>query len=307
MSSKIKDLRNDPRCSFNLIDLLTAFVPKDKTKYVELLYKLTNELTDEVDHDDLVELCHEYDIDVKMFDGMPTIHFYFFRSFLEYVYNRQDIINFKKFCEFNEKGLIKQNDISKYKSFEEINVEFHEAEEREKIKELDSQIIKIFEDNEWIVLKPLSYQSSLKYGADTKWCTASKDLSSHFDSYTKKGILIYVISRKTKLKVASFKSLSDNELTYWNQIDKRVDSSETGLPYSIIELIRDEMKSNPSTNQSLMNKINPKEVHLPPLLGRKPRSERHSMDEMFNTLLNDPISENRINRAYKSITGSSIF
>ncbi len=38
-------------------------------------------------------------------------------------------------------------------------------------KEMEKQIEKLFEDEQWLVLKPLSYLASKKYGASTKWCT----------------------------------------------------------------------------------------------------------------------------------------
>lgn len=314
MSSKISELKSHPNSTFNIVNLFMAFAPEGKTKYVELLNRLTNDMTESVDQESIDDLCDDYDLNPDIFNGIPSMHFYYFKAFLDFFYSRQDIINFKKFCEFNERGLIKKNDLSTYRTFEEINVEFHIAEEREKERNLENQIIKILEDDEWLVLKPLTYQSSLKYGNNTKWCTASKDLSSHFETYSKSGILIYVLNRKTGLKVASHKSLSSNELTFWNQTDKRVDSSETGLPYNIIEMIRDNMLETPVPNSSLSGLVKDNSIYNSDLVKPKTKAPTliprprpmPSLDDMFESLIDDQtVNERRFNKVYKSITGSS--
>jgi hypothetical protein len=57
------------------------------------------------------------------------------------------------------------------------------------------------------VVKPLSYLSSLKYGAGTKWCTASDQIIlTIFTNMPRRGILIYVINKKTGNKVAAYKN-----------------------------------------------------------------------------------------------------
>ena len=54
---------------------------------------------------------------------------------------------------------------------------------------------KVYEDGEWVVYIPHTYEASRKIGGDTSWCTASSD-SSYFNMYTKKGPL-YVNIRKS--------------------------------------------------------------------------------------------------------------
>ena len=50
-------------------------------------------------------------------------------------------------------------------------------------KEMEKQIEKLFEDEQWLVLKPLSYLASKKYGASTKWCTASDKEPDYYYRY----------------------------------------------------------------------------------------------------------------------------
>ena len=35
-------------------------------------------------------------------------------------------------------------------------------------------------DYDWLMLIPLTYQASCKYGANTQWCVASRDTDTHF-------------------------------------------------------------------------------------------------------------------------------
>ena len=54
---------------------------------------------------------------------------------------------------------------------------------------------KVYEDGEWVVYIPHTYEASRKIGGDTSWCTASSD-DRYFNMYTKDGPL-YVNIRKS--------------------------------------------------------------------------------------------------------------
>ena len=56
--------------------------------------------------------------------------------------------------------------------------------------------IKLYEDNDILVVKPLTHQSSCYYGSGTKWCTTMTGTPSYFDNYTSKGNLYYIILKK---------------------------------------------------------------------------------------------------------------
>ena len=85
------------------------------------------------------------------------------------------------------------------------------AEERkhrkEKEKELKKGIDKIYNDNNWLVLRPKTWEASCHYGAGTKWCTTSRETDRHFERETDRKSLIYVINKNlppdnTRYKVA---------------------------------------------------------------------------------------------------------
>jgi hypothetical protein len=85
----------------------------------------------------------------------------------------------------------------------------------------------IFEDDDYIFVEPKTHKGSLKYGANTKWCTASKSNPQTFISYTKKSFLVYLIDKKnskgTTSKVAFYSQGSNNplsgEIIMYNQND----------------------------------------------------------------------------------------
>jgi hypothetical protein len=54
----------------------------------------------------------------------------------------------------------------------------------------------VMEDDYYIILTPLTHQASVFFGLNTKWCTAMKDCSNHFDSYMQSGNLYYIIDKQ---------------------------------------------------------------------------------------------------------------
>jgi hypothetical protein len=56
--------------------------------------------------------------------------------------------------------------------------------------------VEILEENDsYILLRPLTHKASVKYGANTKWCTSGKNAGSLFNNYIRKGYLVYLISK----------------------------------------------------------------------------------------------------------------
>lgn len=66
--------------------------------------------------------------------------------------------------------------------------------EKERLAKKD--VDKIFEDSNFLVVKPLSYAASCYYGRQTKWCTASTNTSANYDKYSREGNLYYFIDKK---------------------------------------------------------------------------------------------------------------
>ena len=245
--SKIKDLKLNPDNNLNIISILELFSPDAKSKYTDTLLRLMKSTPNIKDH--IKEIKQYITSNFNFISGdslsqFSDIQLLLIYRFLDSFFNVQDLQTYRKFCEYNERGLITQNDLTKYKSFEEIMSSVSLAEMKVDMKEMESQIIKIHEDDEWLLLRPLTYASSKKYGSNTKWCTTQETNPEYFTKYTAKGVLIYCINKVNGYKVASFYSLDKNdpEFSYWNQKDSRIDSTDSELTLELIGFIRDYVK-----------------------------------------------------------------
>lgn len=233
--SKIGDLKANENNKVNLVKILELFCNGD-TKYVEMLLKLykTNGDSPSIK---VNAIGKKTGIEINRLKELTD-------NEIEIMYRLSDnnmlmshIKVFQKFINYNEKKLIDDNDLQSYKSFAEISHSVKKAEEKIALKELEKQIKKIYEDNEWLILIPLTYESSVKYGYNTKWCTASETTKEHYTSYTRDGLLIYIIE-KGKNKTAVYKKKNNNEISFWNQTDARIDSIQTNFPPNIMEIIK---------------------------------------------------------------------
>ena len=166
--------------------------------------------------------------------------------FCESIFTWGNMERFVEFTELMEKGVIDEKDISKYDSWDMLEMELYEAKNRELFKKSKKEIHKIFEDDNYMIFKPLTYPSSCSYGYQTKWCTAMIDDPAYFYSHSR-GILIYLIDKKENKKFAFYKQvpqpyeISDGHEQYifktYNQEDKQIDTIQTGLPIDILQII----------------------------------------------------------------------
>lgn len=88
---------------------------------------------------------------------------------------------------------------------------------------------KVFEDDNFLVIVPFTHQASCKYGAGTKWCTASKGDIEHWSEYILDGHnTLYYILDKTKsqsdnlYKVAVLIDDEGNVVEVRNALDKKI-------------------------------------------------------------------------------------
>jgi hypothetical protein len=256
--SRIEQLKKqNPNYTIEVIDIINSLF--GKVKYTELSINLIkNERNSHKKHyEDLIfELVNEYGQDMetmksKSYEEIRNI----FRVLSEY-YGHEKFHIFKKFVDYNEKNLIKENDLTKIKSFSELDLQVSLAELKMVDKDLEKQVIKLLETDEWLLVKPMSFLSSKKYGANTKWCTTQEKNPEYYLRYSRRGILIYCINKNTGDKVAAFKNLDEShekEISFWNSTDIRIDSIESGLPYQVMNVIKNEFENNSKPNWELLS------------------------------------------------------
>jgi hypothetical protein len=245
--SRIKDLRTNEDYNLNIVSILEMFSPEGKSKYTETLLRMMKNTPNLKDHSKEIKLVliDKFPfMEKSKLDLMSDVQLMLMYKFIDGFFNLEDLQKYRKFCEYNERNLIEENDLTKYKSFDQMIAAMGVAEMKSEEKELETQVIKIHEDGEWLLIRPLTFKSSCKYGANTKWCTTTEHNQEYYNKYAKRGVLVYCINKKTGYKVAAFYSLDKNEpeFSYWNQKDTRIDSTDSNLPLELIGFIRDYVK-----------------------------------------------------------------
>jgi hypothetical protein len=86
-----------------------------------------------------------------------------------------------------------------------INNAIDKKEEKTFVK--NEHINVLYECDNYLLLQPKTFRGSLKYGANTKWCTSSRTNESIFNRYSKGGFLVYLIS-KTKDKGSNYEKVA---------------------------------------------------------------------------------------------------
>lgn len=257
--SRINELKKqNPFLTIDGIDIITDLV--GKSKYTEMMVNLIkNDRMKEFDSEsrrkDYEYELKEFGYDEETIKNLDTTELMRRIMFMNHYIGHSNFRMFKDFIDLNERNLISQNDVTKYKTFRDVELQISLSELKNMDKELSKQTHKLYEDNEWLVVKPMSYQASLKYGASTKWCTASRENSDYYLRYSRKGILIYCINKITGDKVGAFKSLEqyEKETSFWDIVDQRIDSMESGLPNVVMDVIKKEFKEQVKSNFELLS------------------------------------------------------
>jgi hypothetical protein len=259
--SRLNELKRDnPSLILNVIEIINSLF--NKSKYTELSVNLIknyreNRMNNYDRADNLkLELIHEFKLDEDFINSKSNEEIINIHWCLVDYFGYYNFELIKKFEELNERNLIINNDLTKFKTFEELELEVSLAELKSVTKDLEKQTIKLYENDEWLVIKPMSFLASKKYGATTRWCTTMEHNPDYYLKYSRNGILIYCLNKKTGDKVAAYKSLStheNRETSFWDMSDIRIDSIESGLPNEIMEVIKNEFINMKKTNWDLLS------------------------------------------------------
>ena len=249
----IKKLKKENEVlNLSIANMLAKFDTTKTKKYSQFLVKMLNKKIEdwqaEIDSFRPViqsETIHQDPIEKTVpndsFENMLSRSF-----FCEYIFSWNKMQRFVEFTELMEKGVIDEKDISKYNSWDMLEEQLFEAKNRELFKKSKKEIHNIFEDDNYMIFKPLTYASSCSYGYQTKWCTAMINDPGYFYNHSR-GILIYLIDKKENKKFAFYRSfpqpyeMMDDHEQYvfktYNQEDKQIDTIQTGLPTNILKII----------------------------------------------------------------------
>ena len=248
-----------PDLNTTFLDLLKVLDPSDKNTYLEFLSKHTSDRLNTLQNIEEIngELINVYRIDENKIYSISVIKRRILLSFLNF-FSSDDIRTLNEFHNRKVKNKLIDSDITKLKSFDDMRKAISISQMKDIDKDLEKSVIKLHEDDTWLVLKPLTHLSSMKYGANTKWCTTSES-HDHFERYSRRGILIYSMNKKTGDKVATFYSIKNyeysepTEFSFWDQKDHRIDSLQSDLPRFILDLIFNETRTCTETNFDLLS------------------------------------------------------
>jgi len=232
--SRIDKLKEQhPELNITVIDILARVDPTDSYKYTEFLIK---ELKKSI-RDNLI-------VDMALGIGIELV-------------GNDNVVTLNEFEQHVKANRVQNKDISQYNSFEQIKEQVRIAEEIIRQKELEKQVEKLFEDDEYLVLIPLTKESNQTYGSNTKWCT-TMDYNGYWEKYFQSYKVIFVLNKQTGEKIAISKGIYANEgVKVWDQMDNDVSVFDTGLPSNIYEVVSKSL-SIAETNEEIYNRKFPK-------------------------------------------------
>lgn len=244
--------------NLSIIDILKIVDPSDKNTYLEFLTKNVEKKISDRTRYNRQEWIHELTYNdyfpKEKIESLSDYQINLFFSLLSNVIDREDIKTLNEYHQLKLKNRLTSTDLTKLKSFDDMAKIVSISNLAHVDKDLEKLIIKLHEDDEWLVIKPLTHFASQKYGSNTKWCTTSSS-PEHFRRYAIKGIITYFLNKKTGGKVASFFSLDkeDKEFSFWNMIDNRIDSLQSGLPKFILDIMLNDSRTCEHSNFDLLS------------------------------------------------------
>lgn len=292
--SRLNELKKQyPELNITVFDILCRLDNTKSHKYLALLCKLFAERFDFKKQNvgssvyghrikEIRERLQNYGIDCE---GLTTNQMYFMWHLSDH-FSHNLYSTFGEFSELMERGFIEKNDVTSYSSVDEMRGAITLASLREFSKEMENQVIKEYEDETWVIVRPLTFLSSLKYGAGTKWCTTSKHEKQYFERYWRTGILAYFINKKTGYKFAGYRDLDCRELSFWNAEDQRLDFLDVNVDDYLFSTVCKIFKSA-DTNKNLCSAELQEQVHQECLIGMEKVSELRVADEQPRHLVID--------------------
>ncbi len=89
----------------------------------------------------------------------------------------------------------KNKDINSYKTVKELEDQVKEIGQKLALKDLSNvsgNAVKLFEDENFLFLRPDDKNAVMKYGAGTKWCITMKN-ATYYEDYTEEGVVFYFL------------------------------------------------------------------------------------------------------------------
>lgn len=212
-----------PDLNVSIIDIISYLDPTDSYKYMEFLIK------------NFKRDSQYYSPNKEEFMGVMGV----------FLFGSGEIETLNEFERHSKANRIKIKDISQYSNFLKLNESVVLAEEIENRKKIEKQILKIYEDDTWFILTPLSFEASKVYGANTKWCTTQE---KYWYQYLTSHRLIYVLNKKINTKTAFSRNYRNDKFQAWTADDSEVSPMFIDwIPDELFLKIRKELQKDERT------------------------------------------------------------
>lgn len=139
---------------------------------------------------------------------------------------------------------LKGVDINGVRDYKELQKLTKKINEDLRMKKLEKYVKKIHESKTWLVVIPLSYESSKAYGANTKWCTTQE---RYWNDYLNTYKLIYIINKKEDRKWA-ISIDSNRKVDGWLADDSKSNPANFPLPPYLFDALRPEISNYKPTS-----------------------------------------------------------
>ena len=255
--ARIDELKKQfPELNTTVFDLFRRIDTSSTYKYFPLLCKIFGKRFDmeyqyefyESNSQDRKLEIHESMLSRGISTDNTTDNELYFLNYMSEFYDDDVFHSIKDFIRYMDRNKIKNKDVTSYSSITQVREAVTLVIMKELEEELKSQVIKEYEDEKWLAVRPLTFQASAKYGASTRWCTTYQKEKQYFEKYWQNGILVYFINKQTGYKFAGYKALHyDNELSFWNAEDSRIDYLSVTADdylYSVVKKILSSDKTN---------------------------------------------------------------
>ena len=265
--SRIDELKKQyPELNLTVFDLMLRFDTSKSYKYLPLICKLFAKSynpknyyhADEYSQMMLLLQTQFMDKGIST-DNLTESQMFVFHQMMDR-FNSETFTTLRDFIYYMDKNQIENKDVTSYSSIEDMRGAVTLASIKEFSKEMSNQVIKEYEDETWIAVRPLTFSASAKYGAGTRWCTTYQREKNYFERYWRQGILVYFINKKTGYKFAGFKSLQDKEMSFWNADDSRIDYLDVEIENYMFSIVKN-IFSSKSTNKNLCSDEIQDQVH----------------------------------------------
>lgn len=92
----------------------------------------------------------------------------------------------------------------------------------------ETETLRVYDDGFLIIVKPMSAESCVIYGRNTKWCISMKQSARNWSNYSAKNVCFYIIiNNNLDIKNPLNKTLAEvgdnGEIIWWDALDRIIE------------------------------------------------------------------------------------